>query len=72
MGKSKKEVSTFRHVLDALEARPSSVLFIDDHHPNIERAREAGLAAIHYRDRISFLEKLRCHIGDAIPGANPG
>jgi putative hydrolase of the HAD superfamily len=72
MGKSKKDVATFRHVLDTLEARPSSVLFIDDHHPNIERARDAGLAAIHYRDRASFMEELRCLIGDAIPGANPG
>jgi HAD superfamily hydrolase (TIGR01509 family) len=58
MGRSKKEVSTFHYVLDSLGARPSATLLIDDHLPNIERAKEAGLATIYYRDRKTFLEDL--------------
>jgi putative hydrolase of the HAD superfamily len=70
MGISKKEVSTFTHVTDALGVHPSAVLFVDDHHPNVERAREAGLAAIHYRDRESFMKELRNVLGDTILGVN--
>ena len=58
MGMSKKQVETFRHVLERLGAGPERVLFVDDHQPNLTRAGEAGLRTLLYRGREQVLEEI--------------
>jgi putative hydrolase of the HAD superfamily len=44
-----------------LEVEPAQTVFLDDHEPNIEGARRAGLQAVLFRDNaqaISDIEEL--------------
>ncbi len=72
MGRSKKQVATFRYVLERLAVKPEQVLFLDDHPPNLARAREAGLSAIVYENREQVLGELKERFGfldlDRLPG----
>jgi putative hydrolase of the HAD superfamily len=61
MGRSKKNSNTFRYVLEDLGAESARTLFIDDHPPNLDRAREAGLRTMLYRYREQVLEELHGH-----------
>ncbi len=56
VGKSKAEVTHFSDVVFRMQARPERVLFVDDDQGHCERARKAGLHAIHYAGRDAFLE----------------
>jgi putative hydrolase of the HAD superfamily len=58
MGKSKKDPSHFKDVVRILKIEMHKVLFIDDDPGNCERAKQAGLKVIHYRDRKLFLEEI--------------
>ncbi|MGD1152672.1 MAG: HAD family phosphatase [Syntrophales bacterium] len=58
MGKSKKNPSHFKDVVRILKIEIHKVLFIDDDPGNCERAKQAGLKVIHYRDRELFLEEI--------------
>ena len=58
MGKSKKDPSHFKDVVRILKIEIHKVLFIDDDAGNCERAKQAGLKVIHYRDRELFLEEI--------------
>jgi putative hydrolase of the HAD superfamily len=58
MGKSKKDPSHFKDVVRILKIEIQKALFIDDDAGNCERAKQAGLKVIHYRDREQFFEEL--------------
>ena len=58
MGKSKKDPSHFEDVVRILNIEIHKVLFIDDDPGNCERAKQAGLKVIHYRDREQFLHEI--------------
>jgi putative hydrolase of the HAD superfamily len=58
MGKSKKDPSHFEDVVRILNVEIHKVLFIDDDPGNCERAKQAGLKVIHYRDREQFLHEI--------------
>jgi putative hydrolase of the HAD superfamily len=45
LGFAKPDHGYFRAIVDALKIAPEQLLFIDDHAPNIEGAREVGLQA---------------------------
>ena len=57
-GKSKKDPSHFEDAVRILKIEIHKVLFIDDDQGNCERAKQAGLKVIHYRDRALFLEEI--------------
>jgi HAD superfamily hydrolase (TIGR01509 family) len=48
LGHIKRDPETFPLVLEALNARPESCLFIDDAPPNVAMARRAGMEAIRF------------------------
>lgn len=48
IGLTKPQPGVFRHVLDALEADPGQVVFIDDKHENVDTAKALGINAIHH------------------------
>jgi putative hydrolase of the HAD superfamily len=58
LGKGKQDPSVFSDVAADLGVAPQQILFIDDNEHNVERARSAGMHAIHYRDRKGFLDEL--------------
>jgi putative hydrolase of the HAD superfamily len=58
MGKSKKDPNHFKDVVRIIKIEIHKVLFIDDDSGNCERAKQAGLKVIHYRDRELFLEEI--------------
>jgi HAD superfamily hydrolase (TIGR01509 family) len=58
MGKSKKDPNHFKDVVRIIKIEIHKVLFIDDDSGNCERAKQAGLKVIHYRDRKLFLEEI--------------
>jgi putative hydrolase of the HAD superfamily len=58
MGKSKKDPSHFKDVVRILKIEIQKALFIDDDAGNCERAKQAGLKVIHYRDREQFFGEL--------------
>lgn len=45
LGVAKPSPDYFRRVVEHLDADPATVLFIDDHEPNIHAARSVGLRA---------------------------
>jgi putative hydrolase of the HAD superfamily len=58
MGKSKKDPNHFKDVVRIIKIEIHKVLFIDDDSGNCERAKQAGLKVINYRDRKLFLEEI--------------
>jgi putative hydrolase of the HAD superfamily len=58
MGVAKPDPAYFRHILDDLSVPAGRVLFIDDNLPNVDGAREAGIAAEHY-ERAHGLDALK-------------
>ena len=57
-GKSKRDVTLFKDVIGWFSANPDKILFIDDHPGNIERADQAGLETILYKDRTGFMDEI--------------
>jgi epoxide hydrolase-like predicted phosphatase len=60
-GMSKPDPGTYALVCSRLEVEPARTVFLDDHGPNVEGARRAGLHAVLYRDNdqaISDIEEL--------------
>jgi hypothetical protein len=41
-----------------MNIKPDKVLFVDDYHGNIERAKQKGLHALLYEERLNFLDDL--------------
>ncbi len=57
-GKSKRDVTLFKDVTGWFSVNPDKILFIDDHPGNIERASQAGLKTILYKDRAGFIDEI--------------
>jgi putative hydrolase of the HAD superfamily len=57
-GKGKRDPSLFNDVADNLGLPASAILFVDDNPENVARARSAGMQAIQYVDRNSFMQLL--------------
>jgi putative hydrolase of the HAD superfamily len=55
---TKHEPGFFHTALEQMQTAPGATLFVDDSAANVDVARSAGLAAIHYRDRDSFFAEL--------------
>ena len=55
---AKPDPAIYQHVIDKLGQDPSEMIFIDDFIENIEAAREAGINAIHFRNRDQALFEL--------------
>lgn len=58
VGRTKLEKQIFLDVLKIMHLEPGETLFVDDAEGHVQRAREAGLQAIHYRGKDDFLERL--------------
>jgi len=58
IGKSKIEPSLFPDTASRLGIAPESALFVDDNAGHCQRARKAGMNAIRFVDRESFLREL--------------
>ncbi len=63
MGVAKPDPAYFRHILDDLSVPASRVLFIDDTLPNVDAARDVGLAAEHY-ERAHGIDALKAIVQD--------
>ncbi|HBL22766.1 MAG TPA: HAD family phosphatase [Deltaproteobacteria bacterium] len=64
VGKNKMDVSHFSDTISRLKGSGGRMLFIDDSEAHCERARKAGMKAIRYTGRESFLKDLEA----ACPG----
>ena len=58
MGKSKLDPTHFDDVIDRLNTKGESIVFVDDNSEHCERAGTRGIHAIHYRDRYDFFKEL--------------
>lgn len=58
MGLAKPEPEIYQVAIETLKQDPSELIFIDDFIENVEAAREAGLNAIHFRNREQALADL--------------
>jgi putative hydrolase of the HAD superfamily len=63
LGKGKRDPSHFSDVAANLGLDPSAILFIDDNRKNVATAQAAGMQAIQYLDRESFIETLKNTLG---------
>jgi putative hydrolase of the HAD superfamily len=63
LGKGKRDPSHFSDVAADLGLDPSAVLFIDDSKKNVATAMAAGMQAIQYLDRNSFMKELKNALG---------
>ena len=55
----KPDAAIFRCLLDKYGLKADESVFIDDTLPNVEGARAAGLAALHFTDAVQLREALR-------------
>jgi putative hydrolase of the HAD superfamily len=67
VGVRKPEERIYQMTLERLELPGGACLFVDDLLPNIEGARAAGLAAVHFRDNDQAIPEIRA-LAD-MPGA---
>lgn len=56
--KGKQDASLFTDIAEVLALPASAILFVDDNAGNVARARDAGMQAIHYVGRDSFMAEL--------------
>lgn len=66
LGKGKQEASLFKDVAAKLKLPICEILFIDDNEANVSRARDAGMQAIQFVDRQSFISKLKQLTGHSV------
>ena len=57
-GLSKPDPRTYALVCSRLEVEPAQTVFLDDHGPNVEGARRAGLHAVLYRDNAQAISDI--------------
>jgi putative hydrolase of the HAD superfamily len=55
---AKPDPRIYQHVIKALDADPSTLIFVDDFIENIEGARAGGIHAVHFRSREQALADL--------------
>jgi 2-haloacid dehalogenase len=58
VGLLKPERAIYDHLTARYQIAPSATLFIDDHRPNVEGARQAGLQAILFRSAADCRRQL--------------
>lgn len=58
-GKGKQDPTLFKDVAAELGLPLSEILFIDDDAGNVNRARDAGMQALQYVDKESFIQQLK-------------
>lgn len=59
IGSIKRDVNTFKKVIDNLSLKPEETLFIDDNAKNIEVAKSIGMQAINYVDYKGLVKELK-------------
>jgi putative hydrolase of the HAD superfamily len=64
VGCRKPEPRIYEMTLERLGLPAEACLFVDDLLPNIEGARRAGMAAVHFRDNEQAIAEIRGHLGD--------
>ncbi len=62
VGVRKPEARIYEMTLERLGLPAEACLFVDDLLPNIEGAREAGMAAVHFRDNEQAIAEIRAAI----------
>jgi putative hydrolase of the HAD superfamily len=62
---AKPDPAYFRTAAELIGVRPGEVVFVDDVEPNVQSARDVGMAGIHWhlRDGHELLEKLLAEHG---------
>jgi FMN phosphatase YigB (HAD superfamily) len=58
LGKSKMDLSHFSDTISRLGGSPERMLFVDDNAAHCERARSAGMNAIHFTGQESFTREI--------------
>lgn len=58
LGKGKQDPSIFEDIANDLRLSPNTILFVDDHKGNIDRARAGGWLALQFIDKKNFLAEL--------------
>lgn len=64
LGVAKPDAAFFQKAVTRIGAEPATILFIDDHSPNVKGARSIGMAAVHWRIKEGhhvLLERLAGH-----------
>jgi len=59
LGKTKRDPSHFTDVLRVLDLAPQEVLFVDDNLGHVQRARQLGIIAHHFKNVPEFLAAAR-------------
>ena len=54
----KPDTRIYQLAAERLGVAPEEALFVDDHLPNVEGARDAGMRAVHYTTREATLHEL--------------
>lgn len=62
LGETKKDPVVFDYALKSMNVMPESVLFIDDHVPNLKRARTKGIQTMLYMNKETFFHELQRHL----------
>lgn len=63
-GLSKPDPRAYALVCSRLEVEPDQTVFLDDHGPNVEGARRAGLHAVLYSGNAQAISDIEEHLGD--------
>ncbi|MFC8800454.1 HAD family hydrolase [Promicromonospora sp. NPDC057138] len=73
LGVAKPDAAFFQKAATRIGAEPASILFVDDHSPNVAGARSTGMTAVHWRidDGHDVLLELLAEHGVA-PDVGPG
>jgi len=58
VGVLKPDPEIFRHVLDAIKAKPEECLFVDDNEKNVRAAEDLGFKAILFKNNDQFFDGL--------------
>jgi putative hydrolase of the HAD superfamily len=68
---AKPDPAYFRTAAELIGVRPGEVVFVDDVEPNVQSARDVGMAGIHWhlRDGHELLEKLLAEHGVVAPAS---
>ncbi|WP_454853004.1 HAD family hydrolase [Promicromonospora soli] len=73
LGVAKPDAAFFQKAATRIGAEPATILFIDDHSPNVEGARSTGMAGVHWRIKEghhALRERLAEH--GVAPDVGPG
>jgi FMN phosphatase YigB (HAD superfamily) len=66
VGMRKPDLCFYKHVLQAIDARPEEVIFVDDKLENVISARSLGICAIQFKDATSLARTLENLLGNPI------